>query len=348
MHPKKLFFQIMSLLFILGVVTGCGRTSSQPTVVLSPTPAPAVALPTTVPTPVATLVKTTPTPMPASPTDEAVALAQSGTITGRVHLMSPPTPRMIVYAIDQVTGLWDSAETTATDGETLYTLTVPPGDYVVFAFSEDDKTPGMAGYATPDDTTLATVTVAAGQTVTDIIVRPPSQAECGAKWGVPPSPDGRFESVSPSADCLATQEATLSYEPVSPEVCQALQEMAAQALSTTFTMKSGEPFTDPIFGGTGQGCTLTATGTGANFPEPGKVTADLVSAFVGWEEQLTYQASGPTGELTAMTRDMGLMLINAEWEPAPEANCPADQPISACDLKPEQKLYTIQIQIAQK
>jgi hypothetical protein len=278
----------------------------------------------------------------------ATTPAESGTITGMVHLMAPPTPPMMVYAVDQVTGLWASTEITATNGEASYTLVVPPGDYQVFAFSDDATPPSIAGYASPDETTLATVTVTQGQTVTDIIVRPPSQSECGSQWGVPSSPDGRFASVSPSANCLATQVAKLSYEPVSPDVCQTLQEMAAQAISVTFTMNPSAPFTDSISGGTGQGCVLTATGTGANFPEPGKVTTDLVNGFVGWTEQPTYQASGPTGEATAMTRDMGLMLISAEWTPTPDAKCPADQPISACDLKPEQKLYTIQIQVAQK
>jgi len=288
-----------------------------------------------------------PTPLP-SPTTAAAVPAKSGTIMGRVHLVAPPTPPMVVYAVDQTTGLWASTETTATDGEAPYTLVVPPGAYQVFAFSEDANIPGMAGYASPDESTLAIITVAAGQTVTDIIVRPPSQSECGSKWGVPPSPDGRFAAVSPSEACLATQVARLNYVPVSLAVCQTLQEMANQALSTTFTIEPSTPFADPLSGETGLGCTLTATGTGADFPEPGKVTADLVTAFVGWTEQPTYQASGPTGAATAMTRDMGLMLIRAEWEPAPGVKCPSDQPISACDIKPEEKQYTIYIQAAQK
>jgi hypothetical protein len=45
---------------------------------------------------------------------------------------------------------------------------------------------------------------------------------------------------------------------------------------------------------------------------------------------------------------MGLMLITVGWEPSPEVQCPEDQPISACDLKPEQQLYTVQIQTAMK
>ena len=49
-----------------------------------------------------------------------------------------------------------------------------------------------------------------------------------------------------------------------------------------------------------------------------------------------------------MTRDMGLLLISVGWEPSADAQCSSDQPISACELKPEQKLYTILIQAAMK
>jgi len=69
---------------------------------------------------------------------------------------------------------------------------------------------------------------------------------------------------------------------------------------------------------------------------------------IGFTEQPAYQADGPTGTATAATRDMALALIRAEWVPAPEVQCPSDQPISECDLKPEQKLYTVQIQAAMK
>jgi hypothetical protein len=159
---------------------------------------------------------------------------------------------------------------------------------------------------------------------------------------------GQKNDVAVTATLTQTVAASGNYKPISLKICQTLQEMATQALSTTFTMEPSTPFADPLSGETGLGCTLTATGTGTNFADPGKVTADLVSAFIGWTEQPTYQASGPTGAATAMASDMGLMLIRAEWVPAPEVQCPSDQPISACDVKPEQKQYTIQIQAAQK
>ena len=154
--------------------------------------------------------------------------------------------------------------------------------------------------------------------------------------------------VTPTQTPKSAQAPAGAYEPVSAEVCQIIQEDATKALTTTFTFVASAPFTDTVKGEAGQGCNLTAKGTGVDFGNPSDVMAKLVSAFIGWTEQVTYQADGPTGSATAMTRDMGLMLIRAEWSPAPEVSCPADQPISACGIKPEQQIYTIEIQVAQK
>jgi hypothetical protein len=63
---------------------------------------------------------------------------------------------------------------------------------------------------------------------------------------------------------------------------------------------------------------------------------------------MQYAAGGPTGMGIGMTRDAALLLILAEWTPDPAANCPADQPISACELTPEQQLYTVTVQAAMK
>jgi hypothetical protein len=112
-------------------------------------------------------------------------------------------------------------------------------------------------------------------------------------------------------------------------------------------MEASAPFTDPVTGETGQGCNLAATGAGRDFSDPHQVTAKLVSAF-GFTEQPMYQADGLTGAATGATRDMALALISAEWVPAPEVQCPSDKPISACDLKSEQKLCTFQIQATMK
>jgi hypothetical protein len=415
----------------------------------------------------------------SQPTVAPTAAAQPGVITGRVHVGAPPTPPMVVYAVDQATGKWTSVQTEQSDGPAPFTLQVLPGTYVVYGEG--------VGYS-KDHAALTPVTVAANQTVSDIVVGPPGQNECGSMLGFPASPDGRFAATAgPTKECLerytrpplstepvriefasgatsaqamgslaagqihsyvlkvmAGQELAVSltatldgkpvpgtaiawllrgadgmtimdaweteplipsddagastwqgqlpttqdyyidvalpplgksataaqapvnytlevgvsatsgattpatgdqYELLEPAMCQTIQEMAQQALGVNFTMEAQAPFLDPISGESGQGCRLTATGTGKQFTSPSAAVEALVSQS-GFTEQPNYQADGPTGSGTAAVRDMALMVISANWSPDASVQCPADKPISECNLTPEQKIYTIQIDTA--
>lgn len=138
------------------------------------------------------------------------------------------------------------------------------------------------------------------------------------------------------------------YQPVSAEVCQILMEDASNSLGLRFDMQTDIAFTDYASGETGSSCTLSANTNGSVISDPNDAVAKLVSGFIGWEEQFAYQAGGPTGAATGLTRDAGLLLVSVGWQPAAEVTCPADQPIDACPLTPEQKIYTVTIQAAQK
>ena len=440
--------RIIGLTVVIWLMTGCGSAQSA-----QPTP---TAIPSSI-SPPATAVGVSPTPSPV----------KSGTLTGRVHLSAPQTPRMVVYAVDPTTGLWASTKTDPASGEAPFSLAVPPGSYLVFGAAENWTSIGV-GYS-KDGWGLSPVAVASGQTVSDIFVRPPSQSECGSTFGFPASPDGRYATVAgPKPDCIAavqtraatapqpqtkpqatriqfqpnttswqsaselapntstrfvlsaqkgqvmtielttkpdsgagpsaslqisaadghvyTPELTTRYKgiltasqdyyievrslsrqnvtytllvaipalsstpyvPVTPAVCQTLLELAAQAIAAKFSMEASAPFTDPITGETGKACILTAKGTGRDFADHVTVSRKLVKGFLGFTEHLAYQADGPTGTMTAVTRDLGLVVINVGWTPDPQVKCPTDKPISACELKPEQKLYTIKIQATMK
>jgi hypothetical protein len=452
MKSRNLF--VVCVLILL-LVTACGQQQTMKQDI-----AVAVALTQTAAAAVQPTAATTTTP--------AVV---NGTITGKVGLMAPPTPDMVVYALDPSSGKWASVDTSANEnGMADFSLTVPPGSYQVFAFVKAGANGASATYS-KDGQVLAPVTVAANQTVKDIMVQFPGQDECG-RPALPGSPDGKFTAYpGPDPTCVAgvkaTQQAgeaasstssgptrvqfaanssswttsgdlpgnghvafvlyalkgqamtvsveftpssgayffvrtadgrillpssnsswtaalpgsqdyvvgidnlpqqnihytlTISippasgssskskavYSPVSSTVCKTLQELAVDALSTSFAMQTGASFKDPVSQESGTGCTLTATGTGEQFSDPGTVTASLVNGFQGWDEKTAYQAGGPTGAATGMTRDMGLLLINVTWSPAAGITCPNDQPISECDLTPAQKVYIITVQAAQK
>ena len=168
---------------------------------------------------------------------------------------------------------------------------------------------------------------------------------CAGQGAVP-----ALTSIPPPVDTATSAPVVaLGYQPVSAEVCQILQEDASQSLGLTFTVEASAPFIDYASGETGQGCSLTANTTGASISDPNTALQKLVNGFIGWTEDSTkYGADGPTGSATGMTRDAGLMLISVSWEPSADADCPGDQPIASCQLLPEQKLYTVVIQAAQK
>jgi hypothetical protein len=125
------------------------------------------------------------------------------------------------------------------------------------------------------------------------------------------------------------------------------------AKAADFKLEPDAPFTDLRTNETGRGCTLTATGTGLTFPgQPGETGAKLMGAFEGWTavtDADVYAGGGSEAVFTAMTRASALMVLQVGWDPTPDAAAKCTgQPIGACDLKPEQKQYTVQIQIAQK
>jgi hypothetical protein len=138
------------------------------------------------------------------------------------------------------------------------------------------------------------------------------------------------------------------YVTLPESLCQSFQESAAAALKIPIQIELAAPFMDEMTGETGQGCALTGSGTGSNFESPAQAVGLLKEAFLGFTELPAYQADGPTGTATALSRDSAILIIRVSWEPAPGTDCPSDQPISACSLKPEQKLYTISIQGAMK
>jgi hypothetical protein len=362
MNIQKIIHFVLALTLVL-LVTACGsgttNTALPPTnAPIRPSAVPATsqpaATPTTAPTAVPPTVTATTAAVPTATaptvvTPTTATADNSGFINGQVYLMSPPTPRMIVYALDPDTRVWAYVETNpVASGPVDFSIPVPPGSYQVFAFADDPNIHAYVGYGATDGPGLEKVTVAAGQSVADIVVRPPSAGNCGLAFGVPAAPDGRFAAVAgPSADCLATQVAGYKYTPLPLASCQLIQEGAAQAIKVNFTLYPDTPFADYTNGDQGRGCTLTATGTGADFSDPAKVMAKLKSAMVGWIEQIKYQAGGPTGAVTGLTSELGLLLIHVQWTPA-KGVCPADQPISACKLTPEQKLYTIEIRVAHK
>lgn len=162
----------------------------------------------------------------------------------------------------------------------------------------------------------------------------------------PPTPKPTATPTQPPQP--PTLEPSGAFQPLDAAACDDLADALEQALGVAVTTAEA-PFEDYVGGQTGTGCQMTASGTGLDFEDLGVVSGALRGMFEaqGWQADIEYEAAGPTGEAGGYRKDNMLCLWMAEWKPSEDANCPPDQPISACKLSPEQKLYTITVNCAQ-
>jgi putative hemolysin len=132
--------------------------------------------------------------------------------------------------------------------------------------------------------------------------------------------------------------------PASASVCSflagSLEYKLGNGVEAAITAQA--PFEDYITGQKETGCRVTVSGTGLDF-ENIVVLYDAINGMFqegGWQADFNYSADGPTASLGGYRLEPALCLWEAAWEPSAEANCPQDQPISACQLTPAQTLYT--------
>ena len=143
-------------------------------------------------------------------------------------------------------------------------------------------------------------------------------------------------------------DTSASYEPLPAAACSDLADTLVEATGVA-VLKEDAAFEDYVSGASGRGCQATAVGTGADFESPAAVAAGVSDLMVaqGWAEDARYAAGGPMGTAAAFRQDNDLCWLQINWEPSADADCPADQPIAACELTPEQHLYMAVLNCAQ-
>jgi dipeptidase D len=139
----------------------------------------------------------------------------------------------------------------------------------------------------------------------------------------------------------ATGRSTI--EPLIEELCNGQAQAMSHFLDDLIPTVTEEPLDDPVTGATGTGCQATITGTGVLFESPAAVVSTLGSMLAeqGWTADPMFVADGPTGTAAGYRKGDQICLAAAMWAPDESADCPDDQPISACEVAPEQQLYTV-------
>ncbi|MCA9930717.1 MAG: LysM peptidoglycan-binding domain-containing protein [Anaerolineales bacterium] len=97
-----------------------------------------------------------------------------------------------VYAINQTTNQYVAGQIPLGNGLQQVMLTVPAGEYHVFAHVPGDVNGTVLGYWNADTGTLQTVTVRSGQSVADAVLVPPDDP---CSQILPATPDGKYEAT---------------------------------------------------------------------------------------------------------------------------------------------------------
>jgi putative hemolysin len=140
-----------------------------------------------------------------------------------------------------------------------------------------------------------------------------------------------------------------AYELLDPEVCIDLVVVVQEAFTLDAELERA-PFDDYIAHISGDGCQATAVGSGYDFgslEEASAILGVLLEAR-GWQEDARYKADGPAAVATAYRRENALCLSVISWEPAEGVSCPDDQPLAACELSPDQQVYTAALNCARR
>jgi hypothetical protein len=137
--------------------------------------------------------------------------------------------------------------------------------------------------------------------------------------------------------------ATTAIQPLSMEVCDGQAQAMSHTLDDLIPTQSEVLLDDYLNNAWGTGCRSTITGTGTGFESPAAVVDQLGAMLEGqgWTADPQLAADGPTGSSQGYRNGEQICWAGAGWEPAESANCPADQPITACEVAPEQQNYTV-------
>jgi hypothetical protein len=141
-----------------------------------------------------------------------------------------------------------------------------------------------------------------------------------------------------------------SFIPYPATDCEALRAAFESTLGSPVILES-VPFRDSVSGGTGYACRVHASGNGNTLNGSGGPLDALLEKLetLGWvRDDFNYSAAGPTGMATGLRRGGALGLLTYGWDASPDANCPDDQPISMCNLAPEQRLWDITFDAADR
>jgi hypothetical protein len=148
-----------------------------------------------------------------------------------------------------------------------------------------------------------------------------------------------------AAPAARAQGVTL--QPIAGAECGKFAEQIKSA--TGFAMTAGEDdFTDLTDGSEGRSCHISGSAADQAYADAGELMTKIAGVFNGWRDDPERTAAGADGAEKGFVGGDRIATVQVSWEPAPGVVCSDKQPLSACKLLPQQKLWSAIVDIVVK
>jgi hypothetical protein len=140
---------------------------------------------------------------------------------------------------------------------------------------------------------------------------------------------------------------TSTMQPIPAAECQ---QFATQTQGATgFAMKASEDdFTDLSDNSDGRSCHISGNASGQAFASANELVAKVAKVFADWREDPARSDDGPDGAEKGLVNGNRIATIEVNWEPGPGVTCSDKEPLSACKILPQQKLWNLIVDIVVK
>jgi hypothetical protein len=135
--------------------------------------------------------------------------------------------------------------------------------------------------------------------------------------------------------------------PIPAAECQSFAVQVQNAVGMA-AKASEDDFTDLADRSEGRSCHISASASGQAIVAPDELIAKLAPLFAGWTDDPARGDTGPAGVEKGYVKGNRIATADVGWEPGPGASCSDKQPLSACNITPQQKLWAVTIDIVEK
>jgi hypothetical protein len=150
-----------------------------------------------------------------------------------------------------------------------------------------------------------------------------------------------------AASSARAQEATL--QPIPAAECQQFAAQTQDAVGFAMRVDSEDNFfTDLIDGSEGRSCHILGNAAGQSYGAAVELMTKIAKVFGDWRDDPARAAEGTDGAEKGYVNGNRIATIQVSWEPGPGVTCSDKQPLSACKILPQQKLWSAMVDIVVK